>query len=216
MTSLMLPSRQPSTLCNLRSQPGIECLSLAPGFYSRDESEWVYQCLLQQQEWPDNHYEVAGRRFELPRQQTWHADEGIVYSYSNNLLRTRPWTVLLLSIRRRVEDFVGHEFNAVLVNYYRNGDDFVGWHTDDEREMGDHPVIASLSLGQSRRFEIRSTLVGEEGDREAHSLRLESGDLLLMEKGFQQAWEHRVPPQPEISAGRINLTFRYVLPPNLK
>ena len=214
MTSLMLPSRQPSTMCNLRRQSGIEKLSVAPGFYSRDESDWIYRCLLQQQKWPLNFYEVAGRRFELPRLQTWHADDGIVYSYSNNLLRTLPWTDLLLSIRRRVEDFVGHEFNAVLVNYYRNGDDYVGWHSDDEMEMGREPVIASLSLGQARPFQVRpagSKLSDAVPDTE--SVLLESGDLLLMEAGFQQLWEHRVPPQTETLEGRINLTFRHVLPP---
>ena len=214
MTSLMLPSRQPSTMCNLRRQSGIEKLSVAPGFYSRDESDWIYRCLLQQQKWPLNFYEVAGRRFELPRLQTWHADDGIVYSYSNNLLRTLPWTDLLLSIRRRVEDFVGHEFNAVLVNYYRNGDDYVGWHSDDEMEMGREPVIASLSLGQARPFQVRpagSKLSDAVPDTE--SVLLESGDLLLMEAGFQQLWDHRVPPQTETLEGRINLTFRHVLPP---
>lgn len=206
----------PSFTDSSTASSAMDRLSVMPGFYPRGESEELYQRLRQQQPWPDNHYEVAGRRFRLPRLQTWHADTGIVYSYSNNLLQTRPWTALLLSIRQRVEQRVGHRFNAVLVNFYRNGEDYVGWHSDDEREMGAAPVIASLSLGQARVFEVRP--LGDGACRSAaadnvQSLWLHSGDLIVMEAGFQQHWEHRVPTQDAVTGGRINLTFRYVLPP---
>jgi len=217
MANLHMPARQASALCELKQDPDCALLAVASGFYSRDESDWLYQCLQQQQQWPDNHYEVAGRRFQLPRQQTWHADSGIVYSYSNNLLQTRPWTPLLSSIRRRVEDFLATQFNAVLVNYYRNGDDYVGWHSDDEKEMGSAPVIASLSLGAARRFEIRDIPARADIDEPVrHHIGLESGDLVVMKAGFQNRWQHQVPAQPEVAHGRINLTFRRVLPPGLE
>ena len=214
MASLLLPSQQPSAMCNLKPVSAASQLTLAAGFYSRDESDWIYQCLQQQQSWPDNHYVMSGRRFELPRLQIWHADPGIVYSYSNNLLETRGWSSLLLSIRRRVEMFTGHDFNAVLVNYYRDGMDYVGWHSDDEVEMGPAPVIASLSLGQPRCFQVRPLQGGQEGQGEQEeTFLLDAGDLLLMAVGFQSRWQHRVPPQPDVTGGRINLTFRRVLPP---
>ncbi|MDD5273372.1 MAG: alpha-ketoglutarate-dependent dioxygenase AlkB, partial [Methylovulum sp.] len=101
-------------------------LELINGFYEADECARLYQRLLHGQNWPDNRYTVAGRQFILPRLQTWHADPGIRYSYSNNLLQTRPWTPLLSELRVKVETSLQYRFNSVLVNLYRNGDDHVG------------------------------------------------------------------------------------------
>jgi alkylated DNA repair dioxygenase AlkB len=114
---------------NDEAQPAIECIK---HFYSPEESAALYASLVSQQQWPDNHYSLAGRTFSLPRKQTWHADPGIHYSYSNNLLQTRPWTPLLSQLRHSVQTHLNCEFNSVLVNWYRNGDDYVGWHADDE------------------------------------------------------------------------------------
>lgn len=183
-------------------------LYLCPDFIAEPEATELYSALLHSQTWPANHYEVFGRRFELPRLQTWHADPGIVYSYSNNLLRTRPWTPLLQSLRARVEQALEQPFNAVLMNYYRNGNDYVGWHADDEAELGPHPLIASLSLGGSRPFAFR-----RHHQPHIHHLNLASGSLLTMQPAFQQHWQHSVPPRPDLTGGRINLTFRFVLPP---
>ncbi|SEG07516.1 alpha-ketoglutarate-dependent dioxygenase AlkB family protein [Marinobacterium lutimaris] len=182
-------------------------LDLVTGFYGVQESRALYKQLLEENAWPDNHYEVDGRRFELPRQQTWHADPGIRYSYSNNLLQTRPWTPLLQSIRQRVERAAGARFNSVLVNLYRTGDDYVGWHADDEPELGQAPLIASLTLGASRTFAWQHRDSHEEG-----RMKLHSGTVLLMRPGFQHHWFHCIPRDPDIREGRINLTFRKVIP----
>jgi alkylated DNA repair dioxygenase AlkB len=183
-------------------------LEVVEGFYKPAESERLYQRLLQEQNWPDNRYTVAGRQFILPRLQTWHADPGIVYSYSNNLLQTRPWTPLLSGLKAKVEDLLNYRFNSVLVNLYRNGEDYVGWHADDEPELGNSPFIASLTFGAERQFAFRRKQSSEQG-----SLSLRSGTLLVMQPDFQHHWLHSVPVENGVTRGRINLTFRKVISP---
>lgn len=184
-------------------------LELIEAFYSASESERLYQRLLREQNWPDNRYTVAGRQFTLPRLQTWHADPGIVYSYSNNLLQTRPWTPLLYAIRAKIEDLLNYRFNSVLVNLYRNGEDYVGWHADNEPELGDRPFIASLTFGAERQFAFRHKQSFEQGQ-----VLLRSGSLLVMQPDFQHHWLHSIPMQKNVSRERINLTFRKVLAPS--
>lgn len=184
-------------------------LELIEAFYSAAESERLYQRLLREQNWPDNRYTVAGRQFTLPRLQIWHADPGIVYSYSNNLLHTRPWTPLLYAIRAKIEDLLNYRFNSVLVNLYRNGEDYVGWHADNEPELGDRPFIASLTFGAERQFAFRHKQSSEQDQ-----VLLHSGSLLVMQPDFQHHWLHSIPMQKNVIRGRINLTFRKVLAPS--
>lgn len=183
-------------------------LLVASRFLDEVTSAELYRRLCREQQWPANSYEVFGRRFTLPRLQTWHADPGIVYSYSDNLLTTQAWTALLWQIKTAVERAVGRAFNAVLVNYYRDGNDHVGWHSDDEVELGSEPYIASLSLGASRVFAYRH----KHSQQYRGRLQLDRGSLLLMQPPFQKLWQHSV-PQASVKEGRINLTFRYVYPP---
>jgi alkylated DNA repair dioxygenase AlkB len=138
--------------------------------------------------------------------QTWHADPGIVYSYSNNLLQTRPWTPLLSGIRSKVEVLLNYRFNSVLVNLYRTGEDYVGWHADNEPELGSQPFIASLTFGAERQFAFRHKKSSEQG-----RLLLRSGSLLVMQPDFQHHWLHSVPIEKSLAQGRINLTFRKVV-----
>ena len=182
-------------------------LEVIEDFYAEADCERIYHRLLQEQDWPDNHYIVAGRQFTLPRLQTWHADPGIKYSYSNNLLETRSWTSLLSDIRAKIELYLDFSFNSVLVNWYRNGEDHVGWHADNERELGEQPFIVSLTFGTERLFEFRHKKSLESG-----SLLLRSGTLLIMRPNFQRHWLHSVPIEKNLMAGRINLTFRKVIP----
>lgn len=204
----------------LQPVPDCPLLTLETSFLTREAAQYYFLNLLQQHDWPESDYEVFGRRFSLPRQQTWHADEGIMYSYHNNLLETRSWTPVLQSLREQVEATTGTRFNAVLVNLYRNGNDYVGWHSDDEKEMGDEPVIASLSLGAERLFSYRERQdVSDDShngllqdQRRAGQILLPSGSLVLMQAPFQQQWEHAV-LKDATETPRINLTFRYVYPP---
>lgn len=182
-------------------------LEIVENFYDAAECERVYRSLLHEQDWPDNRYTVAGRQFILPRLQTWHADPGIRYSYSNNLLQTRTWTPLLSDIRTQVESYLNFSFNSVLVNLYRNGDDYVGWHADNEPELGDRPFIASLTFGAERQFAFRHKKSSEHG-----RIPLRSGTLLIMRPDFQHHWLHSIPIDQKLTEGRINLTFRKVIP----
>lgn len=183
-------------------------LQLIENFYDAEECRRFLDYFLRRHDWPDNRYAFAGRQFILPRLQTWHADAGIRYSYSNNLLATRPWTDVLLAIRAKVESRVVHRFNSVLVNYYRDGDDFVGWHADNEPELGESPWIASLSFGAARPLAFRHNTSGASG-----RMVLASGSLLLMRQAFQNHWRHSVPQDKHITEARINLTFRTVMQP---
>ncbi|MFZ2313539.1 MAG: alpha-ketoglutarate-dependent dioxygenase AlkB [Methylobacter sp.] len=184
-------------------------LEIIEEFYDAAESNCLYQRLLQEQNWPDNRYTVSGRQFILPRLQTWHADLGIHYSYSNNLLYTRSWTPLLSGIREKVEAFLNFPFNSVLVNLYRSGEDYVGWHADNEPELGEQPFIASLTFGVERQFCFRHKKTSETG-----RILLRSGTLLIMQPDFQQYWLHSVPIDKNVTQERINLTFRKVIPSN--
>lgn len=184
--------------------PGLDIIN---NFYDDADCKHIYQNLLHKHHWPDNHYLVAGRQFTLPRLQTWHADPGIKYSYSNNLLETRPWTPLLSDIRAKIESCLDFSFNSVLVNLYRNGEDYVGWHADNEPELGEKPYIASLTFGAKRLFEFRHKKSLESGQ-----VLLQSGTLLVMQPDFQHHWLHSVPIDKNVMAGRINLTFRKVIP----
>lgn len=181
-------------------------LELVEGFYDTAECEHFLRYFLEEHHWPDNHYCYAGRRFVLPRLQTWHADAGVRYSYSNNLLVTRPWNNILSQIRADVEAKLNQVFNSVLVNYYRNGEDHVGWHADDEPELSESPCIASVSFGTDRVFSFR-----HKQTQETDTLILPTGSLLIMQPGFQSDWFHSIPADPKIDHARINLTFRKVV-----
>lgn len=151
---------------------------------------------------------VWGQQMAQPRMVAWFGDAGKSYAYSGIQLHPVAWTPLLLGIRTRVEDVVGSSFNSVLLNYYRNHRDSMGFHSDDEPELGLQPVIASVSLGEARTFVMKhksSKLL-----RPVH-LRLPSGSLLLMKGDTQRNWKHGIPKQVRPCGPRINLTFRQIV-----
>ena len=118
-----------------------------------------------------------------------------------------PWTSDLLMIRQRVEAITGVRFNSVLLNYYRDGNDSVAWHSDNEKALGTHPVIASVSFGQVRNFDIRN----KTDHLLKYSIRLEHGSLLIMKGDLQANWDHRIAKSVKPMKGRLNLTFRVVI-----
>lgn len=176
--------------------------------YSEQHCTSLLDELITSINWNKDHCVVFGRRFNIPRLQAWYADEGIQYSYSNNLLTNQFWLESLLAIKHDVQQKTAYTFNSVLVTYYRDGNDHVNWHADDEGELGTDPVIASLSLGATRTFRYRHQHTGLSGE-----ILLGNGDLLLMRPAFQMQWEHCVPAEPAIDKPRLNLTFRRVIPP---
>lgn len=160
--------------------------------------------LIAQLDWQYD-YHAFGRRFDVPRVQAWYADPGVHYRYSDNMLVHRNWIEPLLTIKQDVERLSGHRFNSVLATLYRDGSDHVAWHADDEPELGESPIIASLSFGARRHLEYKPKDGGT-----TRSLLLQDGDLLLMLPNFQHEWLHAVPLEPGVTRPRINLTFRRV------
>lgn len=149
---------------------------------------------------------ICGKEVPAPRLTAWHGERGCHYRYSGRLHLPAPWTPTLEYLRRRIEETTGQRFNAVLANLYRDGRDGVGWHADNERELGPDPVVASISLGAPRRFRFRSK------DRTRRlDMMLEHGSLLLMAEGTQTAWEHCLPRSTRAVGMRVNLTFRRVV-----
>ena len=163
--------------------------------------------LLAEVPWHQDHVVVAGRRSPVPRLECWVADAGCDYSYSGIRLERHDWWPTLLALRDLVERLAGHRCNAVLCNRYRDGSDAVAWHADDEPELGERPVIASLSLGASRRFQLRR--VDDPSDR--RELVLHHGDVVVMTGDTQARWRHRVPREAGVVGERINLTFRHIV-----
>ncbi len=159
--------------------------------------------------WTQPEVEVYGRCHPVPRLQSWHGDPDAEYRYSGLTLSPEPWHPLLADLRARIERACGTSFNSVLANLYRDGGDSMGWHADDEPELGAHPRVASLSLGAERTFALRRK--GE--TRMAFKWPLVHNELWLMEPGMQSRWQHSLPKRKRVAQARLNLTFRWVNPP---
>jgi alkylated DNA repair dioxygenase AlkB len=149
---------------------------------------------------------VWDKEYLTPRLTAWYGELGTDYSDSGKIANPMPWTSELLMIKELVEPLAGIKFNSVLLNYYRDGNDSVAWHSDKERILGKHPVIASVSFGQVRSFDIRN----RQDHKEHYSVRLEHGSFLLMKAGLQEAFEHRIAKSVRPMKARLNLTFRVV------
>jgi alkylated DNA repair dioxygenase AlkB len=179
---------------------------LHEAFLDPAEADAAFHQLRTRLPWESHDIVVFGRRHREPRLSTWHADDGISYTYSGLRRTALPFDPVLDDLRRRCAAAAGAPFNSVLVNLYRDGSDGVGWHADDEASNGREPVIASLSLGATRRFDLR-----HRGDGTRASVDLGSGSLLVMSGLSQHCWVHQVAKTRKPVGPRINLTFRRVV-----
>jgi alkylated DNA repair dioxygenase AlkB len=178
-----------------------------PGFFSQRESDEFFRSLLQNIPWRQMPIKIFGKTVQQPRLTAWYADEGVEYKYSGLRLQAQPWIEPLSSVRLKIEKETGHLFNSALLNLYRDGNDSMGWHRDNEKALGPNPVIASLSLGAPRVFKLRKY-----SDKSLpFSLELQHGSLLLMHGESQHHWEHSIPKTKAALGQRINITFRKVL-----
>lgn len=177
-----------------------------PGFLSREESDIMLSELLKKVKWKQEKIRMYGKMINIPRLTAWYGDADKQYTYSSIKMRPHVWTEVLLDIKKRIEEKAGVEFSSVLLNLYRNGDDAVAWHSDNERELGEEPVIASLSLGTSRAFRFRHI----EDKKLIRSIELTHGSLLIMSGKTQEKWQHEVPKKKGIMLPRVNLTFRTI------
>jgi len=182
-------------------------LDLIEGFLTGDESAAFGSRLLGELAWHGEEIPLFGRRVAVPRLLCWYGDPGAVYRYSGVSHEPLPWHEVLADLRTRIEAFSGHAFNTVLCNRYRTGRDSMGWHADDEPELGERPFIASLSLGAERLFRIRHRRTARTLD-----VPLRDGNLLLMGGDLQSHWRHSIPKTARPCGERINLTFRRIVP----
>lgn len=156
-------------------------------------------------QWQSETIKMFGKEIVVPRKIFWMADEGINYQYSGISHLPIPWTENIFSVKQQIEDVSGTVFNSVLGNYYRDGNDYMGWHSDNEKELGKDPIIASISLGATRKFVFKHKQTSEK-----HEYDLQHGDLLIMGERVQTAWNHALPKTKKVTQPRINLTFREV------
>ncbi|QNH62110.1 alpha-ketoglutarate-dependent dioxygenase AlkB family protein [Hymenobacter sediminicola] len=161
--------------------------------------------------WRQEPIKLFGKEVMQPRLTAWYGDPSARYQYSGLALEPYPWTPALERLRSQVEAATGTHFNSVLLNLYRSGQDSMGWHADNEPELGPTPIIASVSLGDTRRFRLKP----RDPQRTQHapvSLELSAGSLLVMRGYTQRYWLHAVPKTARPTGPRLNLTFRAVTP----
>lgn len=186
--------------------PGAE-VRLRRAWLPAPEADALHAALLRQVAWEVHRIRMFGREVDSPRLSSWIGDADAVYRYSGTRFAPQPWPPALAGLRERLAAECGMAFNSVLLNRYRDGRDAMGWHSDDEPELGPRPLIASLSLGAPRRFVLRH--------RQQRALRTEAalghGDLLLMGGDTQRLYQHALPRTARPVGERINLTFRRIL-----
>ncbi|MDB5131690.1 MAG: Alkylated repair dioxygenase AlkB [Mucilaginibacter sp.] len=184
-----------------------ELLVYKPGLLDQETSDCLLNKFIAGAPWKQSIRKMYDKQIVTPRLTAWYGDVGTDYSHSGKISNPLPWTPELLVIKEKVEPLAGVQFNSVLLNYYRDGNDSVAWHSDSESVLGKNPVIASVSFGQVRSFDIRS----KADHNEKYSVRLEHGSFLLMKGGLQQHWEHRIAKSLKPMKARVNLTFRVVI-----
>lgn len=182
-------------------------LEYFPGLFDQQLSDYYLNKFIAETPWKQQVLKIYNKEVLTPRLTAWYGDKGTDYSYTGSVSNPIPWTPELLEIKSLVESLAGTKFNSVLLNYYRDANDSVAWHSDKESVLGKHPVIASVSFGQVRSFDIRN----KKDHSEKYSVRLEHGSFLLMKSGLQERWEHRIAKSTKTMRPRVNLTFRLVI-----
>jgi alkylated DNA repair dioxygenase AlkB len=177
-----------------------------PAFFDADESQQLLQDLTDNIAWEEQVAKFPWGAVKLPRLTAWYGDAGKEYSYSGMTLTPHEWTEALLDIKARVDEMAKVKFNSVLLNMYRSENDSVGWHSDDEPELGANPVIASVSFGATRPFQFKHRDLSSN----RQSIDLTAGSLLIMRAETQRRWQHRIPKVKSATEKRINLTFRVI------
>jgi alkylated DNA repair dioxygenase AlkB len=176
-------------------------------FLPAERADTVLHHLIAEVPWRAENIVIWGKTFPLPRLTAWYGDLGKHYTYSGLHLQAVPWTRTLLDLKSRVEAVAGTAFNSVLLNYYRDHRDSVGFHSDDEWELGERPIIASVSVGEERTFILKH----KTGPAlPPVRLTLASGSLLLMQGETQRYWRHGINKEADPCGPRVNLTFRRI------
>lgn len=178
-----------------------------PAVFTKAESNRLWFSLQKNIPWAQTPVLIMGKEIMQPRLTAWYGDTGKSYSYTGVTMHPRPWTDDLWFIKERIETISGQLFNSALLNYYRDGQDSVGWHRDNERSLGIHPVIGSVSFGTARFFHFKHYKNKDLTEK----ILLSDGSFLLMQGETQHKWLHSIKKEPKVHEGRINITFRTIV-----
>ncbi len=176
-----------------------------PNFFSKSESDSLLKNLRSNILWKQESMNMYGKKIDFPRLTAWYGNNDKPYSFSGITLQPLPWTSEILTIKSKIEPIAKTEFNSVLLNLYRDGNDSISWHTDAEKELGINPIIASVNFGATRKFQLRHIKT-----KEKLEIELTHGSLLIMQGELQHFWQHQVPKTSKVVGERINLTFRVI------
>ena len=182
-----------------------------------NEANALYENLLNELPWQSDIVTLFGKTHVTTRQIVWMGDHDVSYHYSGQTRRAIPWSKQMLHVKRHIEQQLSSiginvDFNSCLLNHYPSGADGMGYHADDEKELGAQPIIASLSLGARRKFVFKHKTIRQENKPVKVELYLESGQLIVMHGDTQDFWNHTITKTKTVASGRISLTFRKVLP----
>jgi len=184
-----------------------DLLEYKENFLSREEADRLKDHLFRTAPWEQRTQKMYDKTVITPRLTAWYGDDKKSYeSADSNTSSTNPWIAELLALKEKIEQEFGYRFNGVLLNLYRDQNDSVAWHRDKESRYGKRPVIASISLGQTRNFDFRK----KDHHQSKYSLPLPNGSLLIMKGDLQEHWEHRISKSTIPMKERINLTFRLI------
>jgi alkylated DNA repair dioxygenase AlkB len=182
-------------------------LEYYPNFLNNELANSYYKTFLNTLQWEQYSIKIFGKTILQPRLSALYASSEVTYTYSGLNLSPKPYTEELKKLNSLLFALIGQEFTHCLANLYRNGNDSMGWHADDEKELGKNPIIASLSLGAVRNFQLKH----KTDSALKYALALEHGSLLIMKGSTQEFWKHQLPKTKKEISPRINLTFRTII-----
>jgi alkylated DNA repair dioxygenase AlkB len=194
---------------NTKHLMGASSIIEYPNFWSRDCADKILTRLLSELSWRTDSIALFGKKIPIPRLQCWMGESHCNYKYSGISMAPLPWIPALEEILNKIQRNAGAQFNCVLINQYRNGLDSNGWHADDEKILGNSPIIASASFGVTRKFQLKPK---SGGTGKSSTFYLSHGSLIIMNAGIQEEWLHQIPKEKQVTGTRLNLTFRYIPP----
>ena len=181
-------------------------LEYFPNFFNKEKADLLFQKLVNEIRWQQQNIKLFGKEIAQPRLTAFYAEKGISYTYSGLQLNPTDFSSELWELKQKTEALSGFIFNTCLANLYRDGNDSMGWHADDEKVLGKNPVIASISLGGIRRFQLKH----KTNKNLKENIDLNHGSLLIMKGSMQHFWKHQLPKTKKEALPRINLTFRKI------